>query len=211
MPRVHFFADESGDLDFSGKAQASRYFILTTITAHDCTAGDQLLALRRQLAWEGEPLTPDFHCTEERQMVRDRVFALLQQQTFRVDVTVLNKSKAYDRIKADEVRFYKMAWWLHFKYVAPRAVAMGDEVLVMAASIGTRKKRKLFHDAVKEVVDQVLPTSPFQTTAWVAASDPCLQLADYCSWAIQRKWELNDSRSYDLISNKIRSEFNVWK
>jgi hypothetical protein len=41
-------------------------------------------------------------------------------------------------------------------------------------------------------------------------SDPCLQVADYCTWAIQRKWERNDNRSYDLISGKLESEYDVW-
>jgi hypothetical protein len=27
-------------------------------------------------------------------------------------------------------------------------------------------------------------------------SDPCLQVADYCTWAIQRKWERGDERSH---------------
>jgi len=45
---------------------------------------------------------------------------------------------------------------------------------------------------------------------WPPESDPCLQVADYCVWAIQRKWERDDSRSYDLIKDKIESEFDVW-
>jgi hypothetical protein len=40
-----------------------------------------------------------------------------------------------------------------------------------------------------------------------AMSDPCLQAADYLTWAVQRKYERDDSRSYDLIEPLIRSEF----
>ena len=46
---------------------------------------------------------------------------------------------------------------------------------------------------------------------WAYESDPCLQIADYCTWAIQRKWEGNDPRSHVLIADKIRSEFDVWQ
>ena len=58
MARIHVFADEAGNFDFSSRSGASRYFILTTVTIGDFGAGDALLALRRQLAWEGEPQAP---------------------------------------------------------------------------------------------------------------------------------------------------------
>jgi hypothetical protein len=36
------------------------------------------------------------------------------------------------------------------------------------------------------------------------------QVADYCTWAIQRKWERQDQRSHALIASKVQSEFDVW-
>lgn len=43
-----------------------------------------------------------------------------------------------------------------------------------------------------------------------SACDPCLQAVDYCAWAIQRKWEKSDTRSYDLIKDRIKYEYNLW-
>jgi Protein of unknown function (DUF3800) len=37
-----------------------------------------------------------------------------------------------------------------------------------------------------------------------------LQIADYCSWAIFRKWNNGDCRSYDLIKSAIRKEFDIF-
>jgi hypothetical protein len=37
-----------------------------------------------------------------------------------------------------------------------------------------------------------------------------LQVADYCSWAVSRKWERGVHAEYDLIAAKIRSEFDLW-
>ncbi|NNU68588.1 DUF3800 domain-containing protein [Rhizobium indicum] len=42
-------------------------------------------------------------------------------------------------------------------------------------------------------------------------TDPCLQLADYCAWAVQRKWERNDLASYDLVRDRISYEYELWK
>jgi hypothetical protein len=48
------------------------------------------------------------------------------------------------------------------------------------------------------------------TALWRAAVEPCLQVADYCCWAVHRKWERNDKRSYELISDRIDSEFALF-
>ncbi len=204
MNRIYVFADEAGNFDFSAGRGASRYFILTTVTMGEFAVGDALLELRRQLAWEGiEQATHDFHATEEKQAVRDRVFAALAPWDFRIDATILEKRKARPHLAQDEVRFYKTAWFLHFKYVAPRIVRAGDELLIIAASLGTRTKRAVFHQAIQDVVSQVTPSTQFRTAAWSAASDPCLWVADYCCWAIQRKWERGDDRSYALIPTAL--------
>ena len=49
------------------------------------------------------------------------------------------------------------------------------------------------------VVAQVSPTVVFHTAFAPTMSDPCLQVADYLAWAVQRKYELGDERSYDLV------------
>jgi Protein of unknown function (DUF3800) len=212
MGRVHVFADEAGNFDFSAKSGASKYFILTTVTMEDFRAGDSLLELRRQLAWEGHHQgTDDFHATEEFQSVRDRVFAQLANWDFRVDATVLEKRKAQPHLTTDDIRFYKMAWYQHFKHVAPLITRPGDELLVMGASLGTKKRKDGFRDAIHDVVGQVTKDVDFRTVSWAGASDPCLWMTDYCSWAIQRKWERGDTRSYELVRPKIRSEFDVFR
>ena len=85
-----------------------------------------------------------------------------------------------------------------------------DRLFVTAASLGTKRQRGTFHKAVDDVVDQVAPCRSHRVAFWPMESDPCLQVADYCTWAIQRKWERDDARSYVLIQNKVQSEFDVW-
>ena len=204
----YVFADEAGNFDFSLKQGASRYFILATVTMDDCKVGDDLLHLRRELAWQGLNLDRSLHATTETQAIRDEVFALLGAATFRVDATILEKRKTQPHIRAEE-RFYQMAWWLHFKHVAPQVASSHDRLLVTAASLGTKARRAAFHGAVRRVVDQVSPTLTYQVASWPHESDPCLQVADYCTWAIQRKWEQGDDRSQVLIASKISSEFDV--
>jgi hypothetical protein len=211
MPRRYVFADEAGNFDFSRKPSASKYFILTTVTAADCGAGHALLELRRELAWQGVEVDGHFHATTETQAVRDRVYATLQPFDFIVDSTILQKSKAMPHTRHTDEAFYGLAWWLHMRYLAPRIAGPGDELIVFGASVGTHARRVKFHGAVKDVVSRVAPTPRYRVACWDAISDPCLQVADYCAWAIQRKWERGDVRSHVLIAPKIRSEFEVFR
>lgn len=217
---LYMYADEAGDFNFSRDHRASRYFILTTIALKDCGIGNSLLELRRELAWSGISLNDKgFHACEDLQAVRNKVFQAISAEDFRIDATILEKSKA-DPLKlrppaykcgSVNIRFYQYAWYYHFRHVGPGAAKGVDRLQVTAASIGTRKTRSVFNECLHDVVNQSLKRTKYRTNFWPAQIDPCLQVADYCCWAIQRKWEIGDNRSYDLISDKIATEFDLFK
>jgi Protein of unknown function (DUF3800) len=210
MADRYVFADEAGNFDFSVKAGASRYFILTTVTVDDPGIGNDILALRRDMAWRGVLADRCIHATYDNYAVKTEVFNLLASASLRVDATILEKRKAQPHITANEAWFYQMAWYLHFKFVAPRIAGAGDRLLVTAASLGTKKRTGIFYNAVGRVVAQVSPTVAYEVAAWSAESDPCLQIADYFTWAIQRKWEGGDPSWHALVASKIQTEFDVW-
>jgi hypothetical protein len=147
MARIGIFADESGNFDFSRGPGASRYFILTTVACADYGVGDALLRLRREIAWQGHGVNSEFHATEDSLEVRGRVFRLLCEHEFRIDVTILEKAKAAPCTRASEDAFYQHAWQHHLAHVAPQIVSPTDELFVVGASLGTKKKRALMHRA----------------------------------------------------------------
>lgn len=210
MSLVYIFGDESGNFDFSNSEGASRYLIITTVTVQDCSIGDDLLELKRQLHWEGYEVKDHFHATDDRQAVRDRVFDLLGQRDFRIDATLLEKAKTEPQLAQDDALFYKTAWFLHLKHLVPKVVGAGDEVFLVAASMKTKGKRASAHGALKDVMNQVAHPGRYVVASWRASTDPCLQVADYCCWAIQKKWEKEDNRSHVLIADKIRSEYDIF-
>lgn len=209
------FGDEAGDLAFKPPAEGiSRYFIIGTITLDDCSIGNELLDLRRELAWEGLHLD-GFHATSDKHHVRQRVYDVISRHDLRYDATILDKRKAYPRTYEDPLYFYKLAWYLHFQYVAEEIADAKDELLVVASSLQIKRKIKTtkaaIHEAVTEVVNQVSPTVTCHCAFAPAKTDPCLQIADYMTWAIQRKHELGDLRSYELVEPQIGSEFQPFE
>ena len=209
--RAYVYGDESGNFDFSDQEGASRYFILTTVVVRDHAIEADLMDLRRELTWEGEPLTSGFHATNDKQRVRDRVFAVLGPHDFRVDATILEKRKADPRIRPTPAFFYGFAWYYHLTGLAPILASDADEIMVVAASIGTNEMRSDFESAVSAIASAIAPTVSMKATMWQAASNPILQVADYCAWAVRRKWERGDTRSHSLIENRIESEFDVFR
>jgi hypothetical protein len=145
--------------------------------------------------------------------VRDRVFELIAKFDLKIYAQVLEKSKAQPQIRASKERFYQHAWYYLFRFAMPRIVRPADELLVTTASIGTKKGQAVFSEAVGDVLNQTVKLSQgaWRMAFWPANSDPCLQIADYCTWAIQRKWERGDSRSYDLIKQMILYEYDLWE
>ncbi len=211
MADRYAFADEAGNFDFSRKQGASRYFILCTVSIDDPAGVVAALSqLQMDLAWEGNHLDSVFHATEDPQTVRDRVFQIIQGFELKVDATILDKRKAQPHLQS-EASLYKMAWFLHFRYVASMLAKQEDRLFVGAASLGTKKKQRDFYKAIDDVVWQTSSCDSYRVAFWPYISHACLQVADYCTWAIQRRWERDDDRSHTLIRDKIRTEYPIWQ
>jgi hypothetical protein len=59
--RVHVFSDAAWDLTFKTRdGGISRYFMIGPVAMEECSVGDDLTRLRRQLAWAGVQLD-QFH------------------------------------------------------------------------------------------------------------------------------------------------------
>ena len=213
MPNKFIFADEAGCFTFNRQPNVSRYFILCTVVMDDCAVATELLNLRRRLAWEGAELGDFFHATADKQAVRDEVFKAITKYPFSIQATIIEKSKAQLHVRESKPRFYQYGYFYHFKYGATAQLTTASEALVTTASLGTRKERTAFEEAVADVMRQTKRAKEWKADFMPCHADPCLQVADYCAWAIQRKWESKDQkdvRSYDLIKDRITYEYDLW-
>lgn len=202
VPRLDVWGDELGNLDFDPKT-GTRYFVVSTITIADPSLTTALLDLRRDLDRLGYELPNGFHATEDKQRVRDEVFAVLARAAIRADFTYYRKANVYDRIKANEDYFYKWAWFFRMRHVLPRIVPKEADLFVGIATLGVKKKRQLYAQAVRDVVAQCSLTISRHCAYWSSPSHPCLQAADYYTWAVGRWLETGDDRSLDLIRPQI--------
>jgi hypothetical protein len=161
--------------------------------------------------WPGRTIVHDsaFHTTEDPQEVRDQLFDTLGGHDLAVDVTLLEKSKAQPHLRTDDVTFYRYAWWFHLRATVgrPGRIRPGDEPMVAAASLGTKRRKRAFTRAVEEVVDRCLPARiARRVTFWPVETQPALLAADYSVWAVHRSWERGDDRATKQLGGELRSE-----
>jgi Protein of unknown function (DUF3800) len=204
VPRLEVWGDESGNLDFDPKT-GSKYFVVSTMTVGDPHLTTGLLDLRRELDRRGFELPDGFHATEDKQAVRDEVFKLLTSVAVRADFTYYTKAQVYPRIQSDPDYFYRWSWFYHLRHVLPKIVPKEGELFVGIATLGIKKKRQLHAQALREVVAQCLRSVRPHCAHWSAPSHPCLQAADYYTWAVGRWLESGDDRSLKLIRPQIRT------
>jgi hypothetical protein len=145
-----------------------------------------------------------------RRVVRDRVFATLGRHAFSIQATIVEKSKARPGVKETRPTFYRTGWQTHLRHGVVEQVTSEIDLTMTAATIGTGKERAAFQGALSDAMRQIMRKGAWKTVFCPAGVDPCVQVADYCAWAIQRKWERGDSRSYDLIKDRITSEYDIW-
>ena len=210
MPDNFVFADEAGCFTFNRDHNVSRYFILCTVIMQDCSISTDLLALRRNLVWERADLGDFFHATVDRQQVRERVYAVLMAKPFTVQATIMEKAKAQPHIRESKSRFYQHAYYYHFKHGVSPLLRRESQTLVTTAALGTKRERVAFENAVADVMRQTHKSPHWRADFMPSQADPCLQVADYCAWAIMRKWERNDLRSYTIIADRITYERDIW-
>lgn len=170
-----------------------------------------LSRLRDELAWRSHGLDSTFHAAEDKQHVRDQVFTVLSHLDFRFDVTLLEKRKAQPQVRISDQALFKYAWFFHLKYKAHQMFMEGDEALIVAAELGSKKKRQAFRDVIEAVLKQCVPYRVKHTLAfWRDESDFALQAVDYLTWAVTRFYERNDSRSSDLIKDKVSTAYDLF-
>lgn len=210
--QMEIWGDEAGNLDFD--ATGSTYFVVASIvTPGDGVLANDLLALRRTLATKGFALPDGFHATEDAQAVRDEVIGLLASESIVANATIYRKDQVYARIRArpDFVDyFYKLVWFYHLRYVLPRVVPTGVRPFIVTATMSPKKRRVLQAKAVRDVVDQSLPMARAHCAHWSAPSHPCLQAADYYTWAVGVRYERGETRPFDALNHQFRNVYRLF-
>jgi hypothetical protein len=208
---LYVFLDEAGNFDFS--PTGTKYFVMGAITTErPFQAYKNLAELKYDLAEKGTGLEY-FHAAENAQPVRSQVFEVIRQNLagVRIDTIVVDKCKTGPALQVPETFYPRMLGYL-LRYILERHdLKAFQEVLIFTDSIPINKKRLAVEKAIKTTLSEILPaTARYRIFHHESKSNYDLQIADYCTWAVYRKWSSSDTRSYEHIRGAVTSEFDIF-
>ncbi len=208
----YIFLDESGNFDFS--ANGTRHFVLTSVSlCRPFPAMGPLDAYRHGCLELGLDLE-SFHCAKDNRRVRDGVFDLIvaHLDDIRIDCLIVEKRKATLSLRQGSRLYPRMLGYL-LRFVIREEIERGaGEFIVITDTLPFTGKRQAAGTVVRNTLARMLPGGTrLRTFHHASCSHYGLQLADYCCWAMFRKWERGDSAYRDRIRAAIRSEFDIFR
>lgn len=210
-PCTYIFLDEAGNLDFS--TNGTPYFILTSISMRRPFPIYRELDAYRHDCLEYGLGMEYFHCSEDNIHVRNSVFDLIAKNlgSMRIDCLVVEKRKTGPALQ-DVKRFYPEMLGHLLKYVVPQLGGGADDVIVITDTVPVNKKRRAIEKGVQLALAKMLPQGrKYHILHHASRSHYGLQVADYCCWAVFRKWQRSETEYYDCIKEAIRSEFDIFR
>ena len=220
MRTLFIFIDESGNFDFSSKG--TKYFILSAVSTLNPLGKERLEEIKYDLMKNGTNLEY-FHATEDKQVVRNKVYSFIENlKDIEIDSVIAQKNKTNPSLYISEKKkkpkkgekLYTLALQTLLQYIFRRYnnSAKVDRVVIVLSSIFDVNKRELIKKTIKIYLKQIF-SNPFYLYFHQNRSDKNTQIADYCCWAIYKKWTDGEIRPYSVVNkgNKIKSEFDIFK
>lgn len=219
MAPLYVYIDEGGDFNFSPSG-SKVYSISAVITHNPWKHLDEISALHhRILSGELHPhlgqaylenfLCHKFHASEDQQVVRDDFFSIIAGMDFvKVHSVVVRKNRANPAIREPH-KFYPKVICSLLAYIFKTYEY--TKLCIFVDNIPVNKRKSDFLKAVKSELNLRQPEKEYLIFFPPSASNPYLQISDYINWAIFRKWENGDERSYVLIKKLLgRKELDMF-
>lgn len=195
--------------------QGTTTWVLTSLITEDVHSGvTELYDLNQKLIDLGTNLEY-FHAAEDRQAVRDEVFAIIKTlSNIKVDSLIVEKRKTAPAIRPLN-RFYpEMADHLLQYPFDPRGINIRqyDKVIFFFdRATAQKRQQQALIAGIKRYLASHLKGIPYEICMHSSASHHYLQIVDYLSWAFYVRWERGEIRPYNEISHLVRSEFPIFQ
>lgn len=211
---LYIFIDESGNFDFSEKG--TKYFTFSALITDNPLKFDNLInrlkldILTKQQLPELNNQYLDrfsikhFHATEDKQLVRNLFFELIKSMdNIKLNSIVIEKRKTNPTLY-DPEKFYTKFLGSLMAYVFQ--AYWFDELCIFVDGCAVDKNKDAFKKGIVKELYRRNSMAKFVLYFPSSSTFSCLQVVDYLSWAIFRKWEKKDLRSYDQIKHILQSQ-----
>jgi len=151
-----------------------------------------------------------FHASYDVQALRDDVYKIIVDNldSFSAYTAIINKEGLDSSQRNDYSLYAKGMIPLLDAVLDTEGFDDVDSLTIVTDSIPGKKRWEAVRGAMKSKLKKwsTATGKPFLIYHHLSSTDMNLQVVDYVSWAIQRKWERDDERSYVYIKDAIKKE-----
>jgi len=218
LPFVSVYVDESGDLGFGDGA--SSFFTIGYAFSYNRHPFAENSIVKRTLkkindgTKKKKRKIPEFKFSADSEKTKCRFLCKIQEMNLIMSAFCISKDSVKNELKSDQGRLYRylvvdtIITHLVNDYFKPHD-PYNSIRLIIDRSL-SKQKRKDFDKYCDEKTSfrswEQDKNMDYKVTVIHEDSKavPMLQVADYIAGLVQRKFQMNDSTFYDLLSNKIR-------
>lgn len=211
MPYI--FLDESGCLGFNfNKQKTSKYFVISFLFVGD----NQKKSLEKIIkkiyrtlsVSERKKRSSNLHCYKEEPKTRIKLLSTLRDKDIVIMAIYLNKSKVYARLRDEKQVLYNyITNVLLDRMFCKKLIPKNSGKITLVAS--RRETNKVLNENFKAYIENQTSKNHHAEIEVVIKpphTEKCLQIIDFVSWAIFRKYEHQDDTYANLIKNLIVEE-----
>jgi len=207
---AYIFLDESGDLGFDwSKKKTSKYFVITAMFVNDKNPVENIVKKIFKTMSKHDLKHHDdiLHSYKEKPKTRIRLLNLLLKQDVSILTIYLNKKKVYTNLRNEKHVLYNYVTNILLDRIYTRKlIHITGEIFLVAA---TRETNRFLNDNFKNYLEnQVENKHKSKLKVWIKYpyEEKSLQIVDFASWAIFRKWEHADESYYEIIKSLVIEE-----
>lgn len=206
---MYLFMDESGCLGFDfTKKKTSKYFVITCLFVHSKRPFEKIVKkVHGSLSRRIKRKVGVLHCTNEKPVTRQRLYKLVLEKECSIMTIYLNKQKVYTRLQDEKHVLYNYVTNILLDRILSRRVLSDRNQIVLVAS--KRETNRFLNDNFQDYLQREVNQGKgvkLQVQIKTPAEEKALQVVDFLSWAIFRKYEYGDESYYNLIKSKIAEE-----
>ena len=200
MTRIYL--DESGDLSFDfTKKGTSKFFIITVLISENKVLLDRLIKkINLEVAHmsKGKSTPNMLHASKQSDKIRLRLLNELKTKDVQIDYICVDKKKNLKYLVEDKHNLYLDLTISLIEKVLPKYIS-SDKILLTASRRETSKDlNRKFINGIEVYFDNEISVE-----IQIPQNEKGLQIVDFCSWSIFRKYEFGDDSFYEIFKEKI--------
>lgn len=204
---AYILLDESGDLGFSFSRGSSSYFLITIIFTEQKRKLEKIARKIFRTLRKKDRKRSNLHAYYEQPITRQRLLKELQTTDCKIMTIVLNKKRVYTKLQDEKAVLYNYVTNILLdRLFTKKPFEMPQKVTLLAS----RRETNVFLNENFKIYLAEQPTGNHKVDIEVHITkhqeDRALQVTDFVSWAIFRKYERGDDSYYNIIKDLIIEE-----